>query len=222
MNKRLEDARIVITGAGAAGAATARMLLAAGAADVVCCDRRGVVATGREGLDPFKAQLAEETNPRMLHGTANEALAGADVFIGLSGPGAVSRDGIASMAEHAIVFAMANPTPEIAVEDVEELVAVIGTGRSDYPNQINNVLAFPGIFRGALDVRATTITRRWSWRRRALASVVEPDHLDADYVIPSVFDQRVAPAVATAVALAAEASGVARRPRARVPALAAW
>ena len=118
---------------------------------------------------------------------------------------------------------MANPTPEIAVEDVEELVAVIGTGRSDYPNQINNVLAFPGIFRGALDVRATTITREMELAAaHALASVVEPDHLDADYVIPSVFDQRVAPAVATAVAQAAEASGVARRPRARVPALAAW
>ena len=137
---------------------------------------------------------------------------GANVYIGLSAPGAVSVDGIRSMADDAIVFAMANPTPEVEPEEIEELVAVVGTGRSDYPNQINNVLAFPGIFRGALDARATTITPEMELAAaHALAAVVEPNHLEADYVIPSVFDRRVAPAVAEAVARAAEASGVARR-----------
>jgi malate dehydrogenase (oxaloacetate-decarboxylating) len=212
VGKRLEDVRAVVTGAGAAGAATARMLIAAGLGDVVCCDRHGVIHPGRGGLDASKASLAAETNPRGLKGSADEALAGADVYIGLSGPGAVSVDGVRSMAADAIVFAMANPTPEVLPEAIEGFAAVVGTGRSDYPNQINNVLAFPGIFRGALDVRATAITREMELAAaHALAAVVEPDHLEADYVIPSVFDRRVAPAVADAVAKAAEASGVARR-----------
>jgi malate dehydrogenase (oxaloacetate-decarboxylating) len=212
VGKSLEDVKIAITGAGAAGAATARMLIAAGASDVVSCDRGGIVHPDRVDLDPFKAMLAEQTNPRRLRGSSEVALAGADVYIGLSGPGSVSVDGIRSMAEDAIVFAMANPTPEIAPEEIEELVAVVGTGRSDYPNQINNVLVFPGLFRGALDVRASAITREMELAAaHALAAVVEPDHLEADYVIPSVFDRRVAPAVAAAVARAAETSGVARR-----------
>ena len=212
VGKRLEDVRIVVTGAGAAGAATARMLLAAGASRVVSCDRRGVLCQGREGLAGYKARLAEETNPDRIQGSADAALAGVDVYIGLSAPGAVSVDGIRSMADDAIVFAMANPTPEVEPEEIEGLVAVVGTGRSDYPNQINNVLAFPGIFRGALDARATTITPEMELAAaHALAAVVEPNHLEADYVIPSVFDRRVAPAVAEAVARAAEASGVARR-----------
>jgi malate dehydrogenase (oxaloacetate-decarboxylating) len=212
VGKRLEDLCIVITGAGAAGCATARMLLAAGVCDVVVSDLGGVLHPDRSDLDLFRAALAEETNLRRLRGTADAALAGADVYIGLSGPGAVSVEGIRSMADDAIVFAMANPTPEIAPEEIEELVAVIGTGRSDYPNQINNVLAFPGIFRGALDVRASAITREMELAAaEALAAVVEPEHLAADYVIPSVFDRRVAPAVAEAVARAAESSGVARR-----------
>jgi malate dehydrogenase (oxaloacetate-decarboxylating) len=203
---------VVITGAGAAGAATARMLLSAGATDVVCCDRRGTLYPGRPGLDVHKGALAAETNPRALRCSADEALAGADVYIGLSGPGAVTVEGIRSMAGGAVVFAMANPTPEIAPEEIEGLAAVIGTGRSDYPNQINNVLAFPGIFRGALDVRATTITREMELAAaRALADVVEPEHVEADYVVASVFDERVAPAVAAAVAAAAEVGGVARR-----------
>ena len=134
------------------------MLLAAGIGDVTGCDREGIVHRGRPGLSPVKAAYAELTNPRGLQGTADAALAGADVFIGLSQPGAVSVDGIRSMAADAIVFAMANPTPEVVPEEIEDLVAVMGTGRSDYPNQINNVLAFPGIFRGALDVRARAIT----------------------------------------------------------------
>jgi malate dehydrogenase (oxaloacetate-decarboxylating) len=212
VGKELGDVRIVLTGAGAAGAATARMLLAAGAGEVLCCDRRGLLCPGRAGLDPFKAALAEETNPGGSTGSADEALAGADVYIGLSGPGAVSVEAVRSMAPGAIVFAMANPNPEVAPEEIEGVAAVVGTGRSDYPNQINNVLAFPGVFRGALDVRATTITREMELAAaHALAAVVEDDHLEADYVIPSVFDRRVAPAVAAAVSAAAEASGVARR-----------
>jgi malate dehydrogenase (oxaloacetate-decarboxylating) len=213
--KRLGDVRIVITGAGAAGSATARMLLAAGAGEVLCADRRGLLCPGREGLDPFKAELAEETNARGVSGSADKALAGADVYIGLSSPGAVTVEGVRSMAAAPIVFAMANPTPEVRPEEIEDVVAVLGTGRSDYPNQINNVLVFPGVFRGALDVRATTITREMELAAaHALAEVVEPNHRGHDYVIPSVFDRRVAPAVAAAVAEAAEVSGVARRRRA--------
>jgi len=214
VGKRLEDVRIVITGAGAAGAAVARMLLGAGAGEVLCADRRGLLCPGRTGLDRFKAELAERTNYRGVTGTANDALAGADVYIGLSTPGAVTSAAIRTMASDAIVFAMANPNPEVPPEEIEDAVAVLGTGRSDYPNQINNVLAFPGVFRGALDMRARTITQEMEIAAaRALASVVEPDHLAADYVIPSVFDRRVAPAVSGAVAAAALECGVARRAR---------
>ncbi len=219
VGKRIEDVRVVFTGSGAAGAATARMLLAAGVPDVVCCDRHGVLHPGRDGLDAAKAALAAETNPRGLEGTADEALAGADVFIGLSGPGAISVEGVRTMADDAIVFAMANPNPEVSPEEIEELVAVVGTGRSDYPNQINNVLAFPGVFRGALDVRASAITREMELAAaHALAGVVDAEHLAADYVLPSVFDRSVAPAVAAAVSRAAEESGVARRRRRTSPA----
>jgi malate dehydrogenase (oxaloacetate-decarboxylating) len=210
----LLNALIVVTGAGAAGAATARMLLAAGAGDVVVCDRHGILHPERPGLDGFKARLAADTNRADLRGSADAALERADVYIGLSGPGAVSAEGIRTMANAAIVFAMANPVPEIAPEEIEEIVAVVGTGRSDYPNQINNVLAFPGVFRGALDVRATAINRAMELAAaHALAAVVEPEHLEADYVIPSVFDKRVCPAVAEVVARTAEATGVARRPQ---------
>jgi malate dehydrogenase (oxaloacetate-decarboxylating) len=211
VGKRLEDVRIVVTGAGAAGSATARMLAAAGAGEIVCSDLQGVLYPMRPGLDPYGAALAATTNPRLLHGSADAALASADVYIGLSGPGAVSVEGIRSMAADAIVFAMANPTPEIAPEEIEDLVAVIGTGRSDYPNQINNVLVFPGLFRGALDVRATAITEGMKLAAAlALADAVPRDHLEADYVLPSVLDRGVAPAIADAVARAAIADGVAR------------
>jgi malate dehydrogenase (oxaloacetate-decarboxylating) len=214
VGKRIEDLRVVVTGVGAAGVAVTKMLLAAGVPDVIGCDREGVVHRGRPGLSAVKAAFAELTNPRGLTGTADEALAGADVFIGLSQPGAVSVEGIRSMADGAIVFAMANPTPEVLPEEIEGLAAVIGTGRSDYPNQINNVLAFPGIFRGALDVRATAITEEMKLAAaQAIASVVKPDELEPDYVIPSVFNRDVAPAVADAVAWAAEECGVARRRR---------
>jgi malate dehydrogenase (oxaloacetate-decarboxylating) len=214
VGKPIEEIRVVMTGAGAAGAATARMLAAAGAPDILCCDRKGIIHPEKPGMDAARAALALETNPAGRRGTADEALFGADVYIGLSGPGAVSAEAVRTMAPGAIVFAMANPTPEVMPEEIEDAVAVVGTGRSDYPNQINNVLAFPGVFRGALDVRARTITREMELAAaHALAAVVEPEHLAPDYVLPSAFDRRVAPAVADAVARAAEAGGVARRAR---------
>jgi malate dehydrogenase (oxaloacetate-decarboxylating) len=200
VGKPLDTLRVVVTGVGAAGVAVTKMLLVAGVRDVIGCDRGGAVCSGRPGLTPEKEAFASITNPRGVSGSADAALAGADVFIGLSQPGAVSVDGIASMAEGAIVFAMANPTPEVLPEEIYDLVAVIGTGRSDYPNQINNVLAFPGIFRGALDVRARAITEAMKVAAaEAIAGVVDPDELAADYVIPSVFNRAVAPAVAKAV-----------------------
>jgi malate dehydrogenase (oxaloacetate-decarboxylating) len=214
VGKRIEDVRIVLTGVGAAGVATTRILLAAGARDVVGCDRGGAVYRGRPSLEPAKAEYAERTNPRGLRCSADEALDGADVFIGLSSPGAVTAAAIRTMAEGAIVFAMANPTPEVMPEEIEGAAEVIATGRSDYPNQINNVLAFPGVFRGALDVRARQITERMELdAAHALAAVVKPGELAADYVVPSVFNRDVTPAVANAVAAAAERSGAARRPR---------
>ena len=214
VGKRLEDVRIVVTGVGAAGAATTRTLLAAGASDIVGCDRQGTLYGGRPGMSPEKAAYAELTNPRELRCSADHALEGADVYIGLSGPGAVSGDAIRRMADRAIVFAMANPTPEVLPEEIEDDVEVVATGRSDYPNQINNVLAFPGVFRGALDTRAREITPAMEFAAaRALADIVKPDELASDYVIPSVFNRDVAPAVAAAVAAAAEEAGVARRLR---------
>jgi malate dehydrogenase (oxaloacetate-decarboxylating) len=214
VEKRIDEVQVVITGAGAAGTATARMLLAAGVSDLVCCNRGGALWSGRDGLSPAYAALAAETNPRGLRCSADEALAGADVYIGLSVPGAVTADGVRTMADGAIVFTMANPVPEVAPEEIEGLVAVIGTGRSDYPNRVNNVLAFPGVFRGALDVRATGITREMELAAaHALAEVVDAEHLSADYVLPSVFDRTVAPTIAAAVSRAAEESGVTRRRR---------
>jgi len=214
VGKDVEDVKVVITGVGAAGVAVTKMLLAAGVQDVIGCDRHGAVHRGRTDLTPVKQEYAELTNPRNLAGTPNEVLAGADVFIGLSGPGVVSADAVRTMADGAVVFAMANPVPEVMPEDVTGDVAVIGTGRSDYPNQINNVLAFPGIFRGALDVRASAITEEMKLAAaNAIADIVKPDELEPDYVIPSVFNRDVAPAIAEAVARAAEESGVARRGR---------
>jgi malate dehydrogenase (oxaloacetate-decarboxylating) len=219
VGKRPEDVRVVITGVGAAGVATTDMLLAAGVRNIIGCDRKGALYEGRDDLGPWKAAFAERTNPDSFAGTPDEALAGADVFIGLSGPGAISRDGIAAMADGAIVFAMANPTPEVAPEAIEGLAAIVATGRSDYPNQINNVLAFPGIFRGALDVRASQINEEMKLAAaEAIAAVVKPDELSPEYVIPSVFNREVAPLVASAVAAAAEESGVARRRHAAQPA----
>jgi malate dehydrogenase (oxaloacetate-decarboxylating) len=215
VGKRIEDVKIVSTGVGAAGIATLDVLLAAGARNVVGCDREGAVHRGRPGLPPHKAAFAERTNPDGDCGSADEALAGADVFVGLSAPGAVSAGAVRTMASDAIVFAMANPTPEIVPEEIADHVAVVATGRSDYPNQINNVLAFPGVFRGALDVRASAITREMEVAAaQAIAETITDDELGPEYIVPSVFNRDVAPRVAAAVGEAAEAAGVARRPRA--------
>ena len=212
VGKTAADVRVVMTGVGAAGIACADILLGAGVRDIVGCDRHGALYRGREGLDAPRAAFAEKSNPNGLRGTANELLRGADVFIGLSGPGAVSAEAIRTMAPDAVVFAMANPVPEVQPEEIWQDAAVIATGRSDYPNQINNVLAFPGIFRGALDVRARTINEEMKLAAgRAIAAVVPDDQLDAENIIPSVFNREVAPAVAAAVAEAARATGVARR-----------
>jgi malate dehydrogenase (oxaloacetate-decarboxylating) len=189
-----------------------RTLQNAGASWIVGCDEGGALYRGREGLNPAKQEYAERTNPENLQGTADELLEGADVFIGVSVPGAISADGVRRMASRAIVFAMANPNPEVDPEAIEGLAEVIATGRSDYPNQINNVLAFPGVFRGALDVRARTINPEMELAAAgAIAAAISPDELSADYVIPSVFNHAVAPAVAAAVAEAAQATGSARR-----------
>ena len=213
VEKEMSQIKVVVTGVGAAGVAVTRVLMAAGVQNVIGCDREGSLYRGHEGLAPVKARYAEETNPECFRGSADEALAGADVYIGLSAPGAVSADAIRTMADRAIVFAMANPTPEVLPEEIAGDVAVIATGRSDYPNQINNVLAFPGIFRGALDVRATRITDGMEVAAgRAIAGAIAPDELSADYIVPSVFNRSIVPAVARAVARAAEQDGVARRP----------
>jgi malate dehydrogenase (oxaloacetate-decarboxylating) len=204
VEKRAGDVRVVITGVGAAGIATTKMLLALGVGDVIGCDRRGAVCASRNDLGPAKAAYAEITNRSGFTGSSDEALAGADVYVGLSAPGAVSVDGIRSMADRAIVFAMANPMPEVQPEEIEDIATVVATGRSDYPNQINNVLAFPGVFRGALDVRAADITEEMKLAAaHAIASVVPEDELAPDYIIPSIFNPGVTAAVAEATAAAA-------------------
>ena len=219
VGKRPGEVRVVMTGVGAGGTAVTKALLAAGVRDLVGCDRQGAVYRGRPGLGPAKSEYASLTNPHNFAGSADEALEGADVYIGLSAPGAVSVEAVRRMADKAIVFAMANPTPEVMPEEIDDVAAVVATGRSDYPNQINNVLAFPGVFRGALDVRAREITPAMELAAaEALAAVVAHDELSADYIVPSVFDRRVAPTVAKAVAEAAEHSGVARRARSKAKA----
>jgi malate dehydrogenase (oxaloacetate-decarboxylating) len=208
VGKDLETVRVVISGAGAAGVAIANILHGAGVLDVVVCDSRGILETGREDLPEHKRRLALQTNPRRLAGGLTEAMLGADVYVGVSG-GTVPEEAVASMADDAIVFALANPTPEVHPDVACRYAAVVGTGRSDFPNQINNVLAFPGIFRGALDVRATRITEGMKLAAAdAIAAVVGTP--TADQVVPSVFDERVVVAVAAAVAAAARADGVAR------------
>jgi malate dehydrogenase (oxaloacetate-decarboxylating) len=214
VGKRLGDVTIVTTGVGAAGVATTDALLAAGARRIIGCDLEGAVYRGRPGLAPHKEAYAERTNPEGLRCSADEALEGADVYIGLSAPGAVTAEGVRRMAKDAIVFAMANPTPEVEPEAIHDVVAVVATGRSDYPNQINNVLAFPGVFRGALDVRASAITSEMKVAAaHAIASVIPKDELGPEYIVPSVFNRDVTPRVAAEVAAAAERSGVARHPR---------
>jgi malate dehydrogenase (oxaloacetate-decarboxylating) len=214
VGKRAEDTKVVIVGAGAAGIAAAEIILAHGVGQLLVADIDGVLYPGRVGLDPVRAQIAERTNPDGVTGTANEVIPGADVVIGVSGPRSISAAAVRQMAPDAIVFAMANPVPEVQPEEVGQDVAIMATGRSDYPNQINNVLAFPGVFRGALDVRASAINEEMKLAAaRAIAGVIADDELHAEYIIPSVFNRRVVEAVAEAVANAAVATGVARRTR---------
>ncbi len=212
VHKRLEDVRVVINGAGAAGTAIARLLVQAGTGDVIVCDRTGAIAAGRPGLNPAKASLAAVTNKTGLTGALADALRGADAVIGVSAPGSVTGEMVRSMAKDAIVFACANPTPEIFPnEAIKNGAAVAATGRSDLPNQLNNVLAFPGIFRGALDVRARDINDAMKVAAaHALADLVGSDELSAQYIIPRPFDPRVRDAVAAAVAQAARDTGAAR------------
>ena len=213
VGKKLEEVKIVTSGAGAAAIAIVRLLLSAGAKNIIMCDRTGAIYKGREkGMNPVKEQMAEKTNPEMCKGTLADAIKGADVFIGVSAPGTLTKDMVRTMNKDAIIFACANPTPEIFPDDAKEAGAkVISTGRSDYPNQINNVLAFPGIFRGTFDVRASEINEEMKLAAsKALADLVSPEELSADYIIPAAFDKRVGPAVAKAVAEAARRTGVAR------------
>jgi malate dehydrogenase (oxaloacetate-decarboxylating) len=219
VGKRAEDPTAVVVGAGAAGLACADIMLAHGVGDVVVCNRRGALYAGAEYLDADRAALAQRTNKRGLRGTVDEVLAGADVLLGLSGPGAVSAAAVRRMAPGAIVFAMANPVPEVHPEEVRDDVAIMATGRSDYPNQINNVLAFPGVFKGALEVRARTINEQMKLAAaHAIARVIPEEELLPDYIVPSVFNRQVAESVSHAVAEAAVTSGVARRERgARTP-----
>ena len=211
VGKRKEDVRIVTSGAGAA-VSIVKLLLAAGFRDITMCDRRGAIYPGREGLNWIKEEMAQVTNLARRSGTLAEMLVGADVFIGVSAPGMVTAEMVGTMAKDAILFACANPTPEIFPDDAKAGGAkVVATGRSDYPNQINNVLAFPGIFRGAFDVRASDINEEMKMAAaQALADLIAPEELTADNIIPAAFDPRVGPAVAAAVAEAARKSGVAR------------
>lgn len=214
VGKRKEDVRIVINGAGAAAISITKLLHSDGFRDVTLCDRQGAIYAGRQaGMNPIKEQMARITNPKGVQGTLADALEGADVFIGVSAPGTVTEGMVARMAKDAIVFACANPTPEIFPEDAKAGgAAVIATGRSDFPNQINNVLAFPGIFRGAFDVRASDINDAMKLAAAyALAALIPGDALTADRIIPAAFDPGVAQAVAAAVAQAARDSGVARK-----------
>ena len=214
VGKRLEDVKVVMSGAGAAGTAILKLLGSMGLRRAAVCDSKGIVYPGRPGLekDPVRNELAELTCPEATQGGLAAAMKGADVFIGVSAPGIVTQDMVRSMAPNPVLFPMANPVPEIMPDLAREAgAAVIGTGRSDFPNQINNVLAFPGVFRGAFDVRASDINEEMKHAAvRALAELVGPDELSPDYIIPAAFDDRVCPAVAKAVAEAARATGAAR------------
>ena len=213
VRKRLGEVRIVLNGAGAAATAITRLLITAGASDVTLCDRGGAIWNGRtEHMNPAKQEIAEITNPMLRKGTLAEVLQGADVFIGVSAPGVLTTEMVKTMNRDAIVFACANPTPEIFPDDAKAGgAAVVSTGRSDYPNQVNNVLCFPGIFRGALDVRASDINDAMKLAAaKALADLVPENELCADYILPKAFDPRVRNAVAAATAQAARESGVAR------------
>ncbi|QDZ88953.1 MULTISPECIES: NADP-dependent malic enzyme [Priestia] len=213
VNKSMKDLKIVLNGAGAAGIAITKLLYSYGVRDMIMCDTRGAIYEGRlQGMNKVKSEVASYTNVNKESGTLSDVIKGADVFIGVSAADALSQEMVKSMNDEAIIFAMANPNPEIKPDAAKEAgAAVIGTGRSDFPNQVNNVLAFPGIFRGALDVRATHINEEMKKAAvEAIASLITEEELNVDYVIPGPFDPRVAPAVAESVAKAAIDSGVAR------------
>ena len=212
VGKNIEDIKIVTSGAGAAAIAIVKLLMSYGAKNVIMCDRKGAIYKGRDGLNWIKEEMAEVTNLEHKEGSLADMLVGADVFIGVSGPGTVTQDMVKTMNKDAIVFACANPTPEIFPDEAKAAGArVVSTGRSDFPNQINNVLAFPGIFRGTFDVRASDINEEMKMAAAlALAGLISDDELTEDYIIPKAFDPRVGPTVAKAVAEAARKSGVAR------------
>ena len=212
VGKQKETVKVVTSGAGAAAVSIVKLLLAAGYRHITMCDRRGAIYKGRENLNWIKEEIAEVTNPERRAGSLADMLVDADVFIGVSAPGMVTKEMVQTMNRDAIIFACANPTPEIFPDEAKAGGAkVVSTGRSDYPNQINNVLAFPGIFRGAFDVRASDINEPMKMAAaQALADLISPEELSADYIIPAAFDPRVGPAVAKAVAEAARESGVAR------------
>ena len=212
VKKDIHEIKVVTSGAGAAGIAIIKLLVSMGLKNVIMCDRQGAIYEGREGLNSEKIEMAKITNQNKEKGTLAEVIKGADVFIGVSAPGTVTKEMVKTMAPNPILFPMANPVPEITPDEAKEGgAAVVGTGRSDYPNQINNVLAFPGIFRGALDVRASDINDDMKMAAvYALANLVSNQELSTEYILPTAFDKRIANAVADAVAQAARKSGVAR------------
>lgn len=212
IGKDIKDVKIVTSGAGAAGIAIIKLLMSMGLQNVIMTDRTGAIYKGREGLNPIKEEMAEITNKNLEKGTLADVIKGADVFIGVSAPGTLTKDMVKTMAKDPIIFACANPVPEIFPDEAKEAgAAVVSTGRSDFPNQVNNVLAFPGIFRGALDVRASDINDEMKIAAAyALANLVSDSELNAEYILPAAFDPRVKDAVAKAVAEAARKSGVAR------------
>jgi len=212
VGKEMKDIKVVVNGLGAAGTAITKLLLSTGVKNIITCDSQGAIYEGKEGLDPEKQAIAKITNPEKLTGTLEDAIVGADVFLGVSVANVLTQDMVRTMAKDAIVFAMANPVPEIMPDLAKKAGArIVGTGRSDFANQINNVLAFPGVFRGALDVRASDINDEMKIAAaEAIASLISPEELNEEYVIPAAFDERVAKTVAEAVAKAARESGVAR------------
>ncbi|MGN0571524.1 MAG: NADP-dependent malic enzyme [Candidatus Fimenecus sp.] len=212
VDKKIEDCTVVFSGAGAAGIAIAKLLISQGIKSVIMCDSKGIIGKGDEELNAAKQAIAEFTNPERKTGTLADAMRGADIFIGVSAPGIVTEDMVASMAKNPIVLPMANPVPEIMPDlAIKAGAAVVGTGRSDFPNQINNVLAFPGIFRGALDCRAGEINEEMKIAAaKAIASLVSDEELSAEYILPKAFDERVGKTVAAAVEQAARETGVAR------------
>jgi malate dehydrogenase (oxaloacetate-decarboxylating) len=218
VGKRMEDLKVVVNGVGAAGVACSKIILNAGVRNVIGCDQTGAIYEGRtEHMNWVKDHYSRITNPAGERGTVHDVIKGADVFFGLSAPGVIDVEDVKRMAKDPIIFAMANPTPEIMPEEVAGIAAVMATGRSDYPNQINNVLCFPGIFRGALQCRASRINEEMKLAAaEAIAAIITPEELHPEYIVPSVFDKRVAEAVAREVEEAAYRTGVARRERAHV------